>query len=126
MKTFAPAHVTHADGHGIALALEGGGTFSVQVLEASLVRVRYAPAAGYKEPRTWAIAPQPGHDVPWRGRARDDVSGFSCPAATLTRHDKQVTLTTGALSLTLRPHPLALSWADGQGRPLVHDRGTSA
>ena len=126
MKPFGPAHVTRADGHGISLALEGGGTFSVQVLEPSLVRVRYQPAAGYKEPRTWAIAPQPGHDVPWRGRARDDVSGFSCPAATLTRQDAHLTLATDALTLTLRPHPLGLGWTDGQGRPLVHDRGTSA
>ena len=126
MKTLGPAHITHADGHGVVLAVEGGGTFSVQVLEASLVRVRYAPAAGYKEPRTWAIAPQAGHDVPWRGRARDDVSGFSCPAATLTRADAHTTLATGALSVSLRTHPLALSWTDGQGRPLVRDRGTSS
>ena len=126
MKSLTGAHVTHADEHGVDLALDGGATFSVQVLETAMVRVRYMPAAGYKEPRTWAIAPEPGHDVPWHGRARDDLGGFSCPAARLTRRDAQVTLDTGALSVTVRPEPLMLSWTDGAGRPLVHDRATSS
>ena len=126
MKTLSGAHLTRADEHGIDLALDGGATFSVQVLEASMVRVRYKPAAGYREPRTWAIAPAPSGDVPWHGRARDDLSGFGCPAARLTRRDAQVTLDTGALSVTVRPEPLMLSWTDGAGRPLVHDRATSS
>ncbi len=126
MKTLTGAQVTHADEHGIDLALDGGATFSVQVLEASMLRVRCKPATGYREPRTWAIAPEPGRDVPWHGRARDDLSGFSCPAARLARRGTQVTLDTGALAVTVRPEPLMLSWTDGAGRPLVHDRATSS
>ena len=126
MKPLAGAHITQADAHGVAMLLDSGGSFSVQVLEAALVRVRYQPAAGYKEPRTWAIAPQMGQDVPWQGRARDDLSGFSRPAAALTRDGTHITLATGALSVTLRPDPLMLSWVDGQGRPLMHDRATSS
>ena len=126
MKALTGARVAHADGHGVGLSLADGATFSVQVLEPSLMRVRYRPASGYKEGRTWAIAPGSGQDVPWAGRARDDLLGFSCPAATLTRSAEEVRLDTGQLSVTLRPEPLALRWADGQGRALVHDRGTSA
>ena len=126
MKTLTGAHVAHAGAHGIDLALDGGATFSVQVLEASMVRVRYKTAAGYREPRTWAIAPEPGCDVPWHGRARDNLSGFGCPPARLTRRDALVTLDTGALSVTVRPEPLMLSWTDGAGQTLAQDRATSS
>ena len=57
MKALTGARVAHADGHGVGLSLADGATFSVQVLEPSLMRVRYRPASGYKEGRTWAIAP---------------------------------------------------------------------
>ena len=96
MKALSGACVTRADAHGVELAVDGGASFSVQVLEAALVRVRYRPATGYKEPRTWAIAPQAGHDVAWAGRSRDDLGGFSCPAAALTHDGAQVTLATEA------------------------------
>lgn len=126
MKALTSAHVVHADGHGIDLSLADGSAFSLQVLEPTLMRVRLRPAAGYKESRTWAIAPGSGQDVPWQGRARDDLHGFSRPAATLTQDAADVRLDTGQLSVTLRPGPLMLRWADGQGRALVQDRGTSA
>ena len=126
MKVLGAARVVKADGHGIDLSLADGAGFRVQVLEPTLMRVRYRPASGYKEARTWAIAPQSGQDVPWHGRARDDLHGFSCPAATLTQTADAVRLDTGQLSVTLRPEPLMLRWADGQGRALVHDRATSA
>ena len=126
MKALTRAHVVQADGHGVDLSLADGAAFSVQVLEPTMMRVRLRPAAGYKETRTWAIAPGSGQDVPWQGRARDDLHGFSRPAATLTQDGGEVRLDTGKLSVTLRPEPLMLRWADGQGRALVHDRGTSA
>lgn len=126
MKTFGRARVCAAHDHGIDLSIEGGAGFGIQVLEASMVRVRYRPAGGYREPRTWAIAPLPGPDVDWAGRQRDDAGGFSCPSAELTEQDGQMTLRTSALSVTLRQDPLNLSWHDGQGQPLFSDRGTSA
>jgi len=126
VKVLASARLAHADAHGIDLELPDGAVFQVQVLEPTLMRVRYRPAAGYKETRTWAIAPQAGRDVAWQGRPRDALDGFGCPAAQLTQTPEQITLNTGSLSMTLRPEPLMLSWADDRGRPLVHDRGTSA
>ena len=126
MKVFGQARITGADAHGIALALDGGGRFSVQVLEPSLVRVRHQPATGYREPRTWAIAPLPGPDVPWSGRQRDDSTGFSRPAAQLSQQPGQVSLRTGKLSVTVHTHPLTLAWQDSQGRVFTRDRATSA
>ena len=126
MKKLGTAQVVSATAHGIDLSLPDGAAFSVQVLEEQLVRVRLRPAGGYLEPRTWAIAPSAGRDVAWEGRARDDLSGFSCPAAQVQTQNGEITLTTAGLSLRLRPDPLALHWQDAQGRPLLNDRETSA
>ena len=126
MKKLGKAQLVSATAHGIDLSLPDGAAFSVQVLEDQLVRVRLRPAGGYLEPRTWAIAPSAGRDVAWEGRARDDLSGFSCPAAKVQTQNGEVTLKTAGLSLRLRPDPLALHWQDAQGRPLLNDRETSA
>jgi alpha-glucosidase len=126
MKIFGRARTSQADEHGVCLSLDGGGSFSIQVQEAALFRVRHKAAGGYREPRTWAIAPQAGQDVAWEGRLRDDTGGFSHPAAQLARHDGQISLRTDALSVTVQEHPLVLSWHDGQGGLLVSDRPTSA
>ena len=126
MKKLGTAQLVSATAHGIELSLPDGAAFSVQVLEDQLVRVRLRPAGGYREPRTWAIAPSTGRDVAWEGRARDDLSGFSCPAAQVQTHNGEVTLKPAGLSVRLRPDPLALHWQDAQGRPLLNDRETSA
>jgi alpha-glucosidase len=126
MKKIGKAELVSADGHGVALSLAGGASFNVQVLEEQLVRVRLRPAGGYLEPRTWAVAPVAGLDVPWTGRPRDDLSGFGCPLAQVQTEAGEITLTTAALSLSIRPDPLAIRWQDAQGRPLLNDRETSA
>ena len=126
MKILGPVRISLAHEHGVDLSLEGGASFNVQVLEPSMFRVRYKPAGGYREPRTWAIAPQPGQDVEWAGRKRDDITGFSRPGAQLIEQDGLVSLRTSLLSVTLHKDPLALSWRDAQGRLLVSDRATSS
>ena len=126
MKTLEPVRHSLTHEHGVDLTLEGGARFSIQVLEPSMFRVRYKPAAGYREPRTWAIAPQPGQDVEWAGRKRDDIGGFGCPGAQLVEQNGQVRLSTGKLSVTVNKAPLTLSWHDAQGKLLVGDRATSS
>ena len=81
MKPLPAAIIASHDEHGVGIALEGGASLDVRVLEPSLLRVTLRPAAGYREPRTWAIAPTAGQDVAWSGRERDDLTGFSRPAA---------------------------------------------
>lgn len=126
MTIFAKTEGLRVSAHGVELALENGASFSVQVLEDSLVRVRYKPAKGYLEPRTWAIAPQPGQDAPWHGRARDDSRGFSCPPAQVDDQAGQATLRTAALSVTVQAEPLQLVWSDRHGQALLSDRASSA
>ncbi len=126
MKTLQVHGPVQANAHGATLALDGGAVLSVEILEADLARVRLKPAGGYREPRTWAIAPIPGQDVAWQGRERDDRGGFSCPAAQLTQHHAGLQLRTDQLSLSLQTTPLALRWADSQGRLLMEDRASSA
>jgi alpha-glucosidase len=126
MKTFGSAQLARVIQSGVDLDLGNGATFSVQVLESTMFRVRYKPKSGYLEPRTWAIAPQAGHDVPWSGRQRDDLSGFSCPPAQVREQPGGVTLQTDALQVEVRFNPLCLQWRDAAGRTLVNDRATSA
>ena len=138
MKSLGPARLDSADAHGVTLALEDGGRFSVELLEPTMARLRLKPATGWKEPRTWAIAPQPGPDVHWEGRLRDDRSGFSMPGARAEIKDQDIgvdggtgggavaTLRGTALSVTVRANPLCLQWRDAQGRLFLSDRATSA
>ena len=123
MRELGHATLQHFDAHGARFAL-ADGTLGVRVLEHAIVRVTWQPADGYREPRTWAIAP--AADVPWTGRERDDTSGFSCPAAEVRRAGDGVEIATAALRVAVRGAPLALDWSDGAGRPLLADRPTSA
>ena len=126
MKTLAPVSGCNAHAHGIDLTLADGASFHVEVLEPAMVRVRYKPVGGYREPRTWAIAPQPGVDVPWTGRARDDASGFSRPSAQVAQHAAGASLRTDSLTILLQTSPLAITWQDPLGQAIVSDRGTSS
>jgi hypothetical protein len=89
------------------------------------VRVRLRPAGGYKEPAPGPL-PEPGKDVAWTGRLRDDLQRL---LATGRSHmdARPRTLDTSALSVSvsLNPSPDA-DWSDASGRRLLQDRGTSA
>ncbi len=126
MNVFSGAGATQAHDHGFDLPLKNGASFSLQVLEPTLVRVRWRPAGGYREPRTWAIAPVAGQDVAWQGRARDDLAGFSCPKVSTVQSGDGLTLHTGALAVTFKTNALSLSWHTHTGTPLACDRVTSA
>ncbi|MEO7941498.1 MAG: TIM-barrel domain-containing protein, partial [Burkholderiaceae bacterium] len=126
MKTLQPTGPVQADAHGIVRALHGGARLSVEILEPALARVRLRPLEGYREPRTWAIAPIAGQDVAWQGRDRDDRSGFSYPAAQLAQADGAATLRTDAMTVTMGTDPLALRWTDSKGRLLLEDRASGA
>ena len=112
-------------------ALTPGGELQLSFLSPSLARVTLLPAQGFREPRTWAIAPTPGTDVPWTGRQREDLHGFQRPVAASTQ-DAQggITLSTDLLSVRLLGgalEPLRLQWVDPvTGYTVLEDRGTSA
>ena len=78
MRPLRAATVVEA-AHGRArFALDGGWHCEVTLPAEGVGRVLMHPPDGLREPRTWAIAPLSGDDVPWEGRARtalfDDAS----------------------------------------------------
>jgi alpha-glucosidase len=126
MNVLSGAQVAKTHDFGVDLSLKGGARFSIQALEATLFRVRCQPAGGYREPRTWAIAPVAGQDVAWQGRERDDLAGFSCPSVKIIQTGDALTLHTSALSVSLNTEPLKLSWHTQEGVLLASDRATCA
>jgi alpha-glucosidase len=123
MRDLGHGSLVDCDPHGARFGL-ADGELRLRVLEHALVRVTWRPGAGYREPRTWAIAP--AADVPWEGRARDDESGFACPTVVVERSDNGVRVTTAALRIEFGGQPLSLAWSDPAGRALAADRPTSA
>ena len=106
--------------------LSDGGALRLVFLSATMARLTWLPAQGFREPRTWAIAPTPGQDVPWEGRAREALDGFVRPSVQATEHGLQ----TGALRVRLLGGdgaPVRLQFEDvASGHLLMDDRFTSA
>ena len=65
---------------GASADLSGGYSIKLDFLESWLCRVAILQSEGLRVPNTWMIAPQ--GEVPWQGRFRMDMSGFSCPEVT--------------------------------------------
>jgi hypothetical protein len=65
MKTFGRAHIGLTNECGVELAIDGGATLRVAVLEPSMCRVRYKPASGDDHPAYDAVRAQGGfvHDA---------------------------------------------------------------
>ena len=101
--------------------LDDGGELCVRFLSETMARVSLRPVGGWREPRTWAIAP--GADVPWEGREREDLSDFQLPATWAA----DGRFGTSRLAVTLRTGPLRLQWhAFGADTPIAQDRKTTA
>ncbi|CDM22775.1 Alpha-glucosidase [Castellaniella defragrans 65Phen] len=109
--------------------LDDGGELRLVFLSPTMARFSWRPAQGFREPRTWAISPVPGRDVPWDGRERDSLDGFERPA--LACHEQApLQLSTGRLAVRLQGsahRPIGLEWVDPRtGRLYQSDRATSA
>ena len=113
--------------HHVELTVDGQQTLCLYVLEENLFRVLLKRQGQLALDRTWSIAPQ--QDVPWEGRARDDLSGFSLPAWQLTQEADTLTIATRQLRVTVH-QPLWLEWSyrddAGEWQQLANDRPTSA
>lgn len=109
-------------------ALAGGGQLKLVFLSPTMARVTWLGAQGPKEPRTWAIAPTPGQDVPWTGRERASLAGFERPPLQPAANGDQ--LSTARLAVRLlggAGQAVRLEWSDpASGQRYLADRGTSA
>jgi alpha-glucosidase len=72
IATQGPLADAHAD-------LRGGGQLRVVFLSETMARLSWVPPGGFREPRTWSVAPLGHGDVPWSGRARESLDGFVRP-----------------------------------------------
>jgi alpha-glucosidase len=123
MRELGSGRLLDCNGQGARFAL-ADGELALRVLEHAIVRVTWRPGAGFREPRTWAIAPLA--DVPWEGRSREDNEGFACPAVAVEHSGDDITLTTDDLRLVIRGNPMSIAWSDAHGEALGADRASSA
>ncbi len=71
-----------SDQHDAIAPLAGQGQLQLTFLSQTMARVSWQPHSGFREPRTWAIAPCTSNataDVPVQGRERASLAGFSRP-----------------------------------------------
>jgi alpha-glucosidase len=108
-------------------ALADGGQLRVAFLSPTMARVTWAAGAGFREPRTWSVAPLPAADMPWEGRERASLEGFQRPTVQTVEGDR---LASSALAVQLLgggDQPLRLVWSDATtGQIYQSDRTTSA
>jgi alpha-glucosidase len=127
MKTLKTWQLQSTLPHGIELRVDDRHTFCLYVLEQGLFRVLLKRNDALALDRTWCIAPK--EDVPWEGRDRLSLEGFSLPSFQLTEHDNGLTIGTDVLRVTVK-QPLALCWEfrneSGDWQMLVEDRPTGA
>ncbi|MHA7874883.1 glycoside hydrolase family 31 protein [Roseivivax sp.] len=108
---------------GLDLLIEGRHQLRIRVLEDDLIRVSLLKDGAWRLPRSWTVAP--GGEMPWEGRSRDDLSGFTCPAP-VVREGETLEIETAKLRLTIR-QPLQLCWSakiGGTWVPFVEERPT--
>ncbi|MDP4622287.1 MAG: alpha-glucosidase, partial [Hydrogenophaga sp.] len=114
-----PGCDAHAD-------LTDGGQLRVVFLSQTMARLSWVPRDGFREPRTWSIAPDGQGDVPWEGRARASLAGFDRPAVKVDGHH----VGTDRLRVALSAGPgcaVRAAWSDPTTQSvLMEDRITSA
>ena len=118
-------HAGAANGDAQA-TLQNQGALRLTFLSSTIARVTWQRAAEFLEPRTWAIAPTPGRDVPVQGRERASLEGFTRPAL----QQGADTIATQHLRVQLFAHDkgaLRLEWSCPQtGKLWMRERSTSA
>ncbi len=110
---------------GLDAALDDGYRLRIRALSNDLLRVVVEPAKGLPVDRTWMVAPE--GDVPWEGRHRDDITGFSLGAVNVATAESATVVTAGNFRLTLTGAPLRLAVeqrVDAVWRPWIRDRAT--
>lgn len=99
MKTLKHWSFNRQSAHHVELAVDGQHILCLYMLEERLFRVVVKRHGALALDRTWSIAPQ--QDVPWEGRARDDLSGFSLPAWSLEQQADRLIIATDSLRVTV-------------------------
>lgn len=91
---------------GFSFDLELGWQLRLSILEPWLIRVVVAPKEGLPQPRSWMTAPK--GDVPWEGRDREDLTGFSQPSFHAEQIEFGQQITADNLRITVLQNPVRL------------------
>jgi alpha-glucosidase len=125
MQIFSKIGAITPHPHGLDAALEHGWRLRIRAMDTHLLRVVVEPDTGLPVVRSWMVAPE--GDVPWEGRNRDDLAGFSPPAVTRGEIEGATTLTAGDFRVTLHHAPVRLEVEQrvgGAWQPWFADRAT--
>lgn len=126
MKALTHGRYLGREGEAALFDLGQGATIAVRILEGDIGRVTLKPRDGYRLDRGWSIAPR-GLEPPYEGRPRDDLSGFACPAATVSETDGKVLLSAAGLTAEVTLAPFGVAWRrEGEAEPFLRDRPTQA
>lgn len=116
LRAISPLRPT---GYGLACNLSGGFSLQIDHLEQWLLRIAITPEEGLEVDRTWMIAPD--GDVPWNGRNRLSLEGFSTPSPT----HQDDGLSGKIFSVAIEAEPLGLTIrqrVNGEWTTLFQDR----
>ena len=107
MKAVTTARLIGRDGSRVEFAGDIDTSITLTVLEPTIARITMLRKEGWKIDRTWSLAPG-GLEPPFEGRARADLTGFSCPDFTLSEEEGRVVITTAVLVAVVRLAPAVL------------------
>lgn len=127
MKTLKQARFLKQEGNRIDIQCERDYVMHIYVLEQDIIRVAFTQKNTFKLDRTWAITPNQD-DVPFEGRPRISVEGFSLPDYQLNLDNESIEIATEQLKVRVY-QPLMLEWEynkNGQWLPLIQERKTGA
>ncbi|MEW7311632.1 glycoside hydrolase family 31 protein [Buttiauxella gaviniae] len=127
MKTLKNWTLVKFDASHVELTVDGKHSLNLFVLEQGMFRVLIKRENKLALNRTWSIAPE--NDVPWEGRNRESLEGFSLPGFTVEELSETLRISTDKLRVTVH-QPLWLEWEykndSGEWQMLASDRPTSA
>lgn len=126
MKAVIAARFTGREGQSIHFVGDYCTRITLTVLEPTIFRVTMLREEGWRLDRTWSIAPG-GLEPPFEGRARSDLSGFSCPEFTVHEEEGRVIVTSAMLVAAVSLEPFGIAWHEpGNATPFAKDRPTQA
>ncbi|MCG9789949.1 glycoside hydrolase family 31 protein [Vibrio mediterranei] len=127
MKTIRNWQFKQQNNNEVILSCDDKHTLHLFVLENHLIRVLFQRHNTLRLDRTWMVAPD-GNDVPWEGRDRMSLEGFTLPTFELYENQDTLCVETEQLRLTVH-QPLWMEWehkVNGEWKPLTKDRRTGA
>lgn len=97
-----------------------GESLRIDVLEQSLIRVRFLPEQKPRLNRSWLVVGKNG-DTLLEGRSRDDLSPFPLPAYQKTVQADETIIETESLRLIVHHRSAHLSWQTKDGETFASD-----